>query len=195
MTDIESAVEASRQAWRDNTSRNGAYCPTPSQTEAMLDAAAPHLGRRMADTMQSLMDYITQTGMSAYAPNGKEFTARWDAVNKAMSEMVDWSTMTNTPPEAKPTKGPFPTGTYSELQTQLAAVQEREKELLEQLSYANGTCDLAMKHRDAAEERVRVLEVMLDWLVAGWGRMSPTEYDGAIERARAALATATPEES
>jgi hypothetical protein len=65
---------------------------------------------------------------------------------------------------------------------------KRIAELEERLHYANGCCDLAMKHRDAAERRADVLEQALQYmaanlrLIAGYDRISGDHEDCEVAR-------------
>ena len=63
---------------------------------------------------------------------------------------------------------------YCDMKIDLKESAERIEKLEEQAHYANGVADLAMKHRDYAEQRVEKLEAALRALKA-------LHHDGGID--------------
>jgi chromosome segregation ATPase len=77
----------------------------------------------------------------------------------------------------------------AEAASRLAALQQRVEELEEQAHYANGTADLAMKHRDAAEALMEEMTRQRDEARAAYGDCIETQNLSVaeIERLRGAL--------
>lgn len=74
---------------------------------------------------------------------------------------------------------------YEALHAEKAKLRAEIEQLTEQLHYANGTCDLAMKHRDEAEaeiEQQRQLLRAARGLLQHHNILYPDEIDDAIPR-------------
>jgi len=83
--------------------------------------------------------------------------------------------MTEHLPDCMMPDGAEPCIGYRELRAEI-------KRLREQLHYANGTCDLAMKHRDEAEAEIERLRMALE-VVWGSGAVAGLSCEEQVRRA------------